>query len=91
MATGRNNQLTRQVGEHLVAAKLGRLGFVASPFADNVALLFCAEVSAREQSPRTAFIASKNACKDVFDAKLCWLAKPLAGDRIVRVRAELSE
>jgi hypothetical protein len=28
---------------------------------------------------------------DVLDAKLCWLAKPLAGDRIVRVRAELSE
>lgn len=38
MATGRNNQLTRQVGEHLVAAKLGRLGFVASPFAGNVPL-----------------------------------------------------
>jgi hypothetical protein len=29
--------------------------------------------------------------KDVLDAKLCRLAKPLAGDRIVRVRAELSE
>ena len=38
MATGRHTQLTRQVGEHLVAAKLGRLGFVAAPFAGNVPL-----------------------------------------------------
>ena len=38
MATGREMQLTRQVGEHLVAAKLGRLGYVATPFAGNVPL-----------------------------------------------------
>ncbi len=36
MATGRNSQLTRQIGEHLVVAKLGRLGYIASPFAGNV-------------------------------------------------------
>src|SRR5204863_7315575 len=36
MATGRNIQLTRQIGEHLVAAKLGRLGYIAAPFAGNV-------------------------------------------------------
>ena len=36
MATGRSNQLTRQVGEHLVAAELGRMGFIATPFAGNV-------------------------------------------------------
>ena len=36
MATGRNTQLTRQVGEHLVAAELGRMGFIATPFAGNV-------------------------------------------------------
>ena len=29
-------QLTRQIGEHLVAAKLGRLGYIATPFAGNV-------------------------------------------------------
>jgi hypothetical protein len=38
MATGRSTQLTRQVGEHLVAAKLGRMGYVAAPFAGNVPL-----------------------------------------------------
>ena len=27
----------------------------------------------------------------MLDGNLHWLAKPLAGDRIVRVRAELSE
>lgn len=36
MATGNSNQLTRQIGEHLVAAKLGRLGLFAAPFAGNV-------------------------------------------------------
>ncbi|MDR6302557.1 hypothetical protein GGQ85_000233 [Nitrobacter vulgaris] len=36
MATGRSMQLTRQIGEHLVVAKLGRLGYVATPFAGNV-------------------------------------------------------
>lgn len=39
MSAGRNNQLTRQIGEHLVAAKLGRLGYVATPFAGNVPLI----------------------------------------------------
>lgn len=38
MATGRDTQLTRQIGEHLVAAKLGRRGYIASPFAGNVPL-----------------------------------------------------
>jgi hypothetical protein len=36
MATGRNNQLARQIGEHLVAAELGRRGYVATPFAGNI-------------------------------------------------------
>ncbi len=36
MATGQSTQLTRQIGEHLVAAKLGRLGLFATPFAGNV-------------------------------------------------------
>lgn len=38
MATGRGTQLTRQVGEHLVAAELGRRGLIAAPFAGNVPL-----------------------------------------------------
>lgn len=36
MATGRNIQLTRQIGEHLVVTELGRKGFIATPFAGNV-------------------------------------------------------
>jgi hypothetical protein len=36
MATGRDNQLTRQIGEHLVTAELGRRGIIATPFAGNV-------------------------------------------------------
>ncbi len=36
MATGQSTQLTRQIGEHLVAAKLGRIGLFATPFAGNV-------------------------------------------------------
>ncbi len=34
--TGRDMQLTRQIGEHLVAAELGRRGYVATPFSGNI-------------------------------------------------------
>ncbi len=36
MATGKSTQLTRQIGEHLVCAELGRRGLFATPFAGNV-------------------------------------------------------
>jgi hypothetical protein len=36
MATGFRTQLTRQIGEHLVTAELGRMGYIATPFAGNV-------------------------------------------------------
>ncbi len=36
MATGRNTQLTKQVGEYLVACELARRGFLAATFSGNV-------------------------------------------------------
>jgi hypothetical protein len=36
MATGRSTQITRQIGEHLVASELGRMDIIATPFAGNV-------------------------------------------------------
>jgi hypothetical protein len=47
MATGRGMQLTRQIGEHLVAAELGRKSYVATPFAGNVPMydLLAANIS----------------------------------------------
>ena len=36
MATGRSNQLTRQIGENLVVAELGRRKYIATSFAGNV-------------------------------------------------------
>jgi len=36
MATGREMQLTKQVGEYLVCAELCRLGFIATTFTGNV-------------------------------------------------------
>jgi hypothetical protein len=36
MATGLTTQLTRQIGEHLVTAELGRRKVIATPFAGNV-------------------------------------------------------
>ena len=36
MAKKYNTQLTRQIGEHLLVSKLGRLGIIATPFAGNV-------------------------------------------------------
>jgi hypothetical protein len=49
MAQGRDIQLARQIGEHLVAAELGRQGFVATPFAGNVPLfdLLAADLTGR--------------------------------------------
>jgi len=38
MATGRGTQLTKQIGEHLVAAELGRRGYIATPFSGHVPL-----------------------------------------------------
>lgn len=36
MATGIENKLTGQIGEHIVSAKLGTLGYYASPYSGNV-------------------------------------------------------
>lgn len=36
MATGRGNHLTKQIGEYLVAAELGRRGYIAATFSGNV-------------------------------------------------------
>lgn len=32
----KNQQLARQIGEHVVVAEFGRLGLLATPFAGNV-------------------------------------------------------
>jgi hypothetical protein len=36
MASGRSNQITKQVGEYLVASALGRIGLVAATFSGSV-------------------------------------------------------
>jgi hypothetical protein len=36
MATGRSNQITKQIGEYLVASALGRIDLVAATFSGNV-------------------------------------------------------
>jgi len=36
MATGLSNQITKQIGEYLVASELGRIGLVAATFSGNV-------------------------------------------------------
>ena len=36
MATGTRNKLTGQIGEHLVSAMLGTMGYYASPYSGNV-------------------------------------------------------
>lgn len=36
MATGLSNQITKQIGEYLVAAELGRIGLLAATFSGNV-------------------------------------------------------
>jgi len=36
MTTGRENQLTKQIGEYLVSAELCRRGFVETTFTENI-------------------------------------------------------
>jgi hypothetical protein len=36
MATGRSNQITKQIGEYLVAAELGRIDLIAATFSGSV-------------------------------------------------------
>ena len=36
MSTGKRNKLTGQIGEHLVSAMLGTMGYYASPYSGNV-------------------------------------------------------
>lgn len=36
MATGRSNQLTKQIGEYLVACELARKGLITTTFSGNV-------------------------------------------------------
>ena len=36
MATGRSNQLTKQIGEYLVACELARRGFITATFSGNI-------------------------------------------------------
>jgi len=36
MATGRSNQITKQIGEYLVASELGRIGLIAATFSGSV-------------------------------------------------------
>lgn len=43
-------QLTRQIGEHLVAAELGRRGYLATPFAGNVPMFDLLAADARGYS-----------------------------------------
>lgn len=50
MATGRGMQLTRQIGEHLVVAELGRLGYVAAPYAGNVPMYDILAANSRGQA-----------------------------------------
>jgi hypothetical protein len=38
VADGYSIQLTRQIGEHMITSRLGRMGYIAAPFAGNVPL-----------------------------------------------------
>ena len=51
MATGRDMQITRQIGEHLVVAELGRRGYVAAPFAGNSRCLISESATNSQPNP----------------------------------------
>jgi hypothetical protein len=51
-----NTQLTRQIGEHLVVAELGRYGIAATPFAGNMPYY---DIVALTQTGRSIYIQVK--------------------------------
>jgi hypothetical protein len=56
MATGRANQLTKQVGEYLVAAELCRINLIATTFTGSVPHY---DIVASNPKGRSAFIQVK--------------------------------
>ena len=56
MATGRANQLTKQVGEYLVAAELARLGLIAATFSGSVPDY---DIIASDSTYRSVFVQVK--------------------------------
>lgn len=56
MATGRENKLAGQIGEHLVCAELGRRGIIATPFSGNVSTF---DILAADEFCRTVPIQVK--------------------------------
>jgi hypothetical protein len=56
MATGLENQLTKQIGESLVVSELGRHGFIATSFTGNVPNI---DILAMEESGRTFAVQVK--------------------------------
>jgi hypothetical protein len=51
-----NTQITRQIGEHLVVAELGRHGIIATPFAGNMPFY---DIVALTQTGRSIYIQVK--------------------------------
>lgn len=63
MSGGLGNKLTGQIGEYLVCAELGKLGFIATPFAGNVPAF---DVLATDKYCRTVPIQVKASRSDVW-------------------------
>ncbi|MEY4947887.1 MAG: hypothetical protein RL698_98 [Pseudomonadota bacterium] len=63
MSSGRRNKLVGQIGEFLVCAELGRLGYVATPFSGNVPDFDIIAVDESGQSlPYLPYKASEGSC-----------------------------
>ena len=61
MATGRSVQLTKQVGEYLVAAEVCRRGYIATTFTGNVPHydIIASDENGRHQAVQVKTIASR--------------------------------
>src|SRR5947209_2647986 len=81
MASGGRNQLTRQIGEHLVCAELARRGFYATPFAGNVPMF---DVLAADDSGRIIRVQVKASRSDNWPSRATdWMHIELEGSKQV--------
>jgi hypothetical protein len=82
-------QLTRQIGEHLVAAELGRLGYVAAPFAGNVPMYDLLAANTRGESIPVQ-VKAINGGAWQFSADTFLNIDAVNGEQVVRGQKKLS-
>lgn len=89
MSTGAKNKLTGQIGEHLVAAKLGCLGFYASPYSGNVPNFDITAVNSENLDTFPVQVKTSNANTLVHSQIDKWVEHSIDGNNVQSLGSSL--